>query len=162
MVEAAPWVHVFVNSQKYRAVYLPLRLHTHLNLCPPMIKPECSPVRPVNNFQQLSLHFNQYLFKTYISVLNKLLTCKYTEFPKFISFIEAHQYLELYLLKPDWTMYFSLQLDMWICLHTIIDVGMFWVVGMNMYEEHWFLGEEEQTRKCAYLSTTGRIGSHLK
>ena len=33
MVEAAPWVHGFVNSQKYRAVYLPLRLHTHLNLC---------------------------------------------------------------------------------------------------------------------------------
>ena len=32
MVEAAPWVHGFVNSQQHRAVYLPLRLHTHLNL----------------------------------------------------------------------------------------------------------------------------------
>ena len=29
---------------------------------------------------------------------------------------------------------------------------MFWVVAMNMYEEHWFSGEEEQMRKCAYLS----------
>ena len=72
----------------------------------------------------------------YKCLYNKVLACNNTEFPKVISFIETDQYSKLYLLKPDWIRYYSLQLDMWVYLHTIIDVDMFWVVAMNMYEEH--------------------------
>ena len=63
-------------------------------------------------------------------------TAKHQEFVTFTYFIVTEQYSKLYLLKPDWVRYYSLQLYMWVCLHTVIDVGIFWVVAMNIYEEH--------------------------